>query len=57
VLARRGVALSGTPLNFPSPGTATAVGIGIGIGSMLNLIALSSHQEIIGLATLIGLSA
>lgn len=53
VLARRGVALAGTPLNFRFLGTATV----IGIGSMLILIALGSRQEIIGLATLIGLSA
>ena len=52
VLARRGVALSGTPLNFRFLGTAAV----IGIGSMLILIALGSRQEIIGLATLIGLS-
>jgi len=52
VLARRGVALSGTPLNFHFLGAATI----IGIGSMLALIALGSRQEIIGLATLIGLS-
>ena len=51
-LARRGVALSGTPLNFRFLGAATA----IGISSMLALIALGSRQEIIGLATLIGLS-
>jgi basic amino acid/polyamine antiporter, APA family len=52
VLARRGVALSGTPLNFRFLGTAAV----IGIGSMLGLIALGSRQEIIGLATLVGLS-
>lgn len=52
VLARRGVALSGTPLNFRFLGAATV----IGISSMLALIALGSRQEIIGLATLIGLS-
>jgi amino acid transporter len=52
VLARRGVALSGTPLNFRFLGAATV----IGISSMLSLIALGSHQEIIGLATLIAAS-
>jgi APA family basic amino acid/polyamine antiporter len=52
VLARRGVALSGTPLNFRFHGAATV----IGISSMLTLIGLGSRQEIIGLATLIGLS-
>lgn len=53
VLARRGVAMSGTPLNFRFLGAAAVVGI----CSMLALIALGSFQEIIGLATLIGLSA
>jgi amino acid transporter len=52
MLARRGVALSGTPLNFRFLGAATV----IGISSMLALIALGSRQEIIGLAMLIGLS-
>jgi len=52
VVARRGVALSGTPLNFRFLGAATV----IGISSMLALIALGSRQEIIDLATLIGLS-
>ena len=52
VLARRGVALSGTPLDFRFLGFAAV----IGISSMLALIALGSRQEIIGLATLIGLS-
>jgi APA family basic amino acid/polyamine antiporter len=53
VLARRGVAIAGTPLEFRFLGTATV----IGIGSMLALIALGSRQEVIGLVTLIGLSA
>jgi APA family basic amino acid/polyamine antiporter len=52
VLARRGVALAGTPLSFRFLGTATV----IGIGSMLVLIALGSRQEIIGLLTLVSLS-
>jgi amino acid transporter len=52
VLARRGVALSGTPLNFRFLGAATV----IGISSMLVLIGLGTRQEIIGLATLIILS-
>ena len=52
VLARRGVALSGAPLNFRFLGAATV----IGISSMLALIGLGTRQEIIGLATLIGLS-
>jgi APA family basic amino acid/polyamine antiporter len=53
VLARRGVALAGRPLNFRFLGVAAVVGI----GSMLALIALASRQEIIGLFALIGLSA
>jgi amino acid transporter len=53
VLARRGVALAGTPLEFRFLGAATV----IGISSMLALIALGSRHEIIGLVTLIGLSA
>jgi APA family basic amino acid/polyamine antiporter len=52
MLARRGVALFGAPLNFRFLGGATV----IGIGSMLILIGLGSRQEIIGLATLIGVS-
>jgi amino acid transporter len=52
LLARRGVALAGVPLNFRWLG-ATAV---IGAGSMLLLIALASRIEIIGLAVLIGVS-
>ena len=52
VLARQGVALSGTPLNFRFLGTATV----IGISSMLALIALGSRQEIFGLTMLIGVS-
>jgi amino acid transporter len=51
-LARQGVALSGTPLNFRFLGTATV----IGICSMLTLIALGSRQEIFGLTMLIGVS-
>jgi hypothetical protein len=53
LLARRGVAIAGTPLEFRFLGTATV----IGITSMLALIALGSRQEVIGLVTLIGLSA
>jgi basic amino acid/polyamine antiporter, APA family len=52
VLARRGIALSGTPLNFRFLGVAAL----IGVSSMLALIALATFQEIVGLATLIGLS-
>jgi len=53
VLARRRVALAGTPLEFRFLGTASV----IGITSMLALIALGSRQEINGLLALIGLSA
>jgi basic amino acid/polyamine antiporter, APA family len=53
VLARRRVALAGTPLEFRFLGTATV----IGISSMVVLIALGSRQEINGLLALIGLSA
>jgi amino acid transporter len=49
-LARRGVAEAGTPLNFR---WLSAVMV-VGIGSMLALIALASHEEIIGLWVLIG---
>src|SRR5882757_2429332 len=52
VLARRGVELSGTPLNFRFLGAATV----IGISSMVALIALGSREEMTGLATLIGIS-
>jgi basic amino acid/polyamine antiporter, APA family len=52
VLARRAVALSGTPLKFRWLGTATV----IGATSMLALIALASRQEITGLVALLGLS-
>jgi amino acid transporter len=53
LLARRGVALAGAPLNFRWLGAAAV----IGAGSMLVLIALGSRIEIIGLATLIAVSA
>jgi basic amino acid/polyamine antiporter, APA family len=52
VLARRGVALAGAPLNFRFLGAATV----IGMSSMLVLIALGSRQEIIGLVALIAFS-
>ena len=52
LLARRGVALAGTPLNFRWLGAAAV----IGAGSMLVLIALASLTEILGLATLIAVS-
>jgi APA family basic amino acid/polyamine antiporter len=52
VLSRRAVALAGPPLQFRFLGTATV----LGIGSMSAMIALASRQEIIGLATLVGLS-
>jgi amino acid transporter len=53
LLARRGVALAGAPLNFRWLGVAAP----LGAGSMLLLIALGSPSEIIGLATLIAISA
>jgi APA family basic amino acid/polyamine antiporter len=52
LLARRGVAVAGAPLNFRWLGMATLVGV----SSMLALIALGSRLEIAGLASLIGLS-
>jgi len=52
VLARRGVARVGTPLNFRFLGTAAV----IGAGSMLALLALASRQEIVGLLALLALS-
>jgi basic amino acid/polyamine antiporter, APA family len=51
-LARRGVALAGTPLNFRWLGAAAT----IGVASMLVMIALASRAEIIGLVAVIGLS-
>jgi len=53
LLALRGVALAGAPLNFRWLGAAAV----IGVGSMLLLIALGSRSEIMGLAVLIGVSA
>jgi len=53
LLARRGVALAGTPLKFRFLGPAAV----IGSASMLALIALGSRQELIGLVTLVGVSA
>lgn len=53
LLARRGVATSGSPLNFRWLGAAMS----IGIVSMLILIALASRAEILGLLCVVGLSA
>jgi amino acid transporter len=53
LLARRGVALAGAPLNFRWLGAAAVVGA----GSMLLVIAFGSRNEIMGLAALIGVSA
>ena len=53
LLARRGVALAGTPLGFPRLGTVAA----FGIVSMLILISLAERAEILGLAALMTLSA
>jgi amino acid transporter len=52
-LARRKVALAGAPLDFKWLGAAASVAI----GGMLIIIALASHKEIIGLLTLIAISA
>jgi basic amino acid/polyamine antiporter, APA family len=53
LLARRNVALAGPPLNFRGLGPATV----LGVSGMLALIALGTWHEILGLVTLIGLSA
>ena len=53
VLARRGVATAGTPLNFRGLGVATVVGM---VG-MVALIASATWQEILGLLVLMSLSA
>jgi APA family basic amino acid/polyamine antiporter len=53
VLARRGIACAGTPLQFPLLGIAA----GVAIVSMLMIIALGSRQELLGLAALVALSA
>jgi amino acid transporter len=53
LLARRGVALAGTPLRFPLLGTAATVGI----VSMLIVISLAERAEILALAALMIASA
>jgi APA family basic amino acid/polyamine antiporter len=52
VLAHRGIAMAGPPLNFRFLGVATV----IGIGSMLLVIMLGTRQEILGLLALIAVS-
>ena len=52
-LARRGVALAGPPLNFRGLGVAMV----IGIGSMVGVVALAAHAEIIGLFAGVGIAA
>jgi APA family basic amino acid/polyamine antiporter len=52
-LARRGVALAGQPLNFRWLGVAMV----IGIGSMVALVAMAAHAEIIGLFAGVGIAA
>lgn len=52
LLARRGVALAGTPLGFRWLGGAVV----IGVSSMVALIALASRTEILGLLALIAAS-
>lgn len=53
LLARRGVALAGTPLNFRYLGAAALLGV---VG-MLLVIALASRAEIIGLLALVAMSS
>ncbi len=53
LLARRGVALAGAPLNFRWLAAAAL----IGIGSMLVMILLASMRELLALLALISLSA
>jgi basic amino acid/polyamine antiporter, APA family len=53
MLARRGVATAGAPLNFRGLGMAAVVGV----TGMVALIASASWQEIAGLLILMGLSA
>jgi basic amino acid/polyamine antiporter, APA family len=53
MLARRGVATAGAPLNFRGLGMAAVVGV----TGMVALIASASWQEIVGLLILMGLSA
>ena len=53
LLARRGVALAGPPLQFPFLGAAAS----LAIASMAVLIALAAREEILGLAALCALSA
>jgi basic amino acid/polyamine antiporter, APA family len=53
LLARRGVALDGTPLGFRGLGLAAAVGI----ASMLALVALAARAEIIGLVAVVAIAA
>jgi amino acid transporter len=52
VLARRGIAVAGEPLNFRLLGVAAAVGI----ASMVFLIALARREEITALVGLIGVT-
>ncbi|MET0231951.1 MAG: amino acid permease [Rhodanobacteraceae bacterium] len=53
LLARRGVALEGTPLGFRLLGSAAAVGV----VSMLALVALAARAEIIGLLVVVAVAA
>ncbi len=53
MLARRGIAFAGEPLNFRWLGVASAVGV----ASMLFLIALAKREEIVALVGLIAASA
>ncbi|HJT97548.1 MAG TPA: APC family permease [Rhodanobacteraceae bacterium] len=53
VLARRGVALDGTPLGFRWLGLAAA----IGIASMIVVVSLAARAEIIGLVAVVAIAA
>jgi len=53
LLARRGVALAGAPLDFPFLAAVAA----LAVGSMLVVIALAAREEILGLGGLAALSA
>jgi amino acid transporter len=53
LLARRGIALDGTPLGFRALGFVAA----IGIISMLALVALAARAEILGLVVVVAVAA
>jgi hypothetical protein len=53
LLARRGIARAGEPLNFRWLSAATVVAT----GSMVGLIAMAARAEILGLFAVIGMSS